>query len=87
LPEAYTNQHQTLAGLLQDNYNLLSNADQFPEEPFGCCNKAQFLYEVEINGLFSLNVVNIQYIKEWFLVVELAKTFSFIKKLTPNDQV
>jgi hypothetical protein len=76
-----------LAGLLQDNYNLLSNADQFPEEPFDCWDKAQLLYEVETNGLFSMHALNIQIVKDWFQVIELTKTFLFIKNLKPNDQV
>jgi hypothetical protein len=87
LPEAYTIRHRTLAGLLQDNYNLLSNADQFPEEPFDCWDKAQLLYEVETNGLFSMHALNIQIVKDWFQVIELTKTFLFIKNLKPNDQV
>jgi hypothetical protein len=76
-----------LAGLLQDNYNLLSNADQFPEESTGCWNKAEFINELETNGLFSMNALNIQYVKDWFQVAELAKSFAFIKELCLDDQV
>jgi hypothetical protein len=76
-----------LAGLLQDNYNLLSNADQFPEEPIGYWDKAQFIEDVETNGLFSLHALNIQYIKDFFIVLELAKAFPFFKELELKDQV
>jgi hypothetical protein len=86
LPEAYTNRHQNLTGLLQDKHNLLGNANQFPEEPVGW-NKAQFIHDVETNGLFSMHELNIQSVKDWFLMVELAKTFPFIKELSLNDQV
>jgi hypothetical protein len=87
LPDTYTSRHETLADLLQDNYNLLANAEQFPEESFGGWDKAQFIEELETNGLFSLHALSLQCIKDWFLLVELSKTFSFIKKLEPNDQV
>jgi hypothetical protein len=87
LPEAYTNRHQTLAGLLEDNYNMLANVDEFPEEPFGGWDKAKFIEEVETNGLFSLHALNLQFLKDWFLLVELVKAFPFIKNLEPNDQV
>jgi hypothetical protein len=86
LPEAYTNRHQNLAELLQDKHNLLGNADQFPEELFAW-DKAQFIEEVEKNGMFSMHEVNIHYVKDWFLMVELAKTFPFLKELDINDQV
>jgi hypothetical protein len=76
-----------LAGLLQDNYNLLGNAKQFPEESFSCWDKVQFLYDVETNGLFSLHALNIQYITDWFIMLELAKAFPSIKELELNDQV
>jgi hypothetical protein len=75
-----------LAGFLQDNYNLLANADQFPDEPIGW-DKAHFINELETNGLFSMHALNISYVKDWFIVLELAKTFPFIKNLEPNDQV
>jgi hypothetical protein len=75
-----------LAELLQDKRNLLGNANQFPEEPVGW-NKAQFIEEVETNGIFSMHQLNIQCVKDWFLMVELAKTFPFIKELCLNDQV
>jgi hypothetical protein len=85
LPEAYTNRHQTLVGLLQDNHNLLGNANQFPEEPFGW-DKAQFIEEVEANGLFSFHAM-IHYVKDWFIVVEFTKTLPFFKELSISDQV
>jgi hypothetical protein len=75
-----------VAGLLQDNYNLLANADQFFEEPIGW-DKARFVNEVETNGLFSLHALNIQYIKDWFIVLELAKAFPLFKELELKDQV
>jgi hypothetical protein len=87
LAETYTNRHQTLAGLLQDKYNLLSNADQFPEEPFGYWDKAQFINELETNGLFSMHALNIQYVKDLFQVAELAKSFAFFGELCLDDQV
>jgi hypothetical protein len=87
LPEAYTNRHETLAGFLRDNYNLLANADQFHEESFGVWDKAQFINELETNGLFSLHALNIQYIKDWFLLVELVKAFPFFRELELKDQV
>jgi hypothetical protein len=87
LPEAYINRHQTLAGLLDDKHNLLGNAAQFPEELFSCWNKAQFIEDVENNGMFSMHELNVQFVKDWFIMVELAKTFPFIKELSLNDQV
>jgi hypothetical protein len=86
LPEAYINRHQTLAGLLQDNYNLLSNADQFPEEPFGW-DKAQFLQEIDTNGLLSMHALHKHAVNDWFIMVELAKTLAFFKQLDLDDQV
>jgi hypothetical protein len=87
LPEAYTNRHKTLAGFLKDNYNLLANADQFHEESFDCWDKAQFIKELETNGLFSLHSVSIHTVNDWFTVVELAKALPFFKSLCLNDQV
>jgi hypothetical protein len=75
-----------LAGLLQDNENLLGNADHFPEEPFGW-DKAELLHEIETNGLLSMNAIHKQTVKDWFLMVELAKTLSFFKQLNLDDQV
>jgi hypothetical protein len=87
LPKAYTNRNETLAEFLRDNYNLLANADQFHEESFGGWDKARFITEIETNGLFSLHALNIQYIKDWFLIVELAKAFPFFRELELKDQV
>jgi hypothetical protein len=75
-----------MAGLLQDKHNLLGNANQFPEEPVGW-DKAQFIHDVETNGLFSMHELSVQSVKDWFIIVELAKTFPFIKELCLNDQV
>jgi hypothetical protein len=76
-----------LAELLQDNYNLLGNANQFPEEPFGGWNKAKFIEDVENNGIWSMHEFGVQCVKDWFIMVELAKAFPFIKDLSINDQV
>jgi hypothetical protein len=75
-----------LALFLQDNQNLLANADQFPEEPVGW-DKAQFLYEIETNGLLSMHALHKHAVKDWFLMVELAKTLTFFKQLDLDDQV
>jgi hypothetical protein len=86
LPAAYTDRYETLAGLLNDNYNLLEDANQFHQEHDGW-DKAQFIAELETNGLFSMHALNIQHTKDWFLIIELAKTFSFFRELELNDQV
>jgi hypothetical protein len=75
-----------LALILQDNQNLLAKADQFPVEPFGW-DKAQFLYQIETNGLLSMHALHIHAVKDWFLIVELAKTLPFFKQLNLDDQV
>jgi hypothetical protein len=86
LPEDYTNRHPSLAGLLQDNENLLGNADQFPEESVGW-DKSQLMYEIDTNGLLSMHTLHKQTVKDWFLMVELAKTLAFFKQLHLDDQV
>jgi hypothetical protein len=86
LPETYTKRHKTLALLLQDNYNLLANADQFVEIQF-CCDKAQFLHDMETNGPFSMHALNVQIVKDRFIMVEFAKTLAFFNQLNLEDQV
>jgi hypothetical protein len=74
-----------LSGLLQDKYNLLANAHQFPEEPIGW-DKAQLIHEMDTNGLFSLNVMTVHAITQSFLNVEMAKMLPFFSQLDLNDQ-
>jgi hypothetical protein len=74
-----------LSGLLQDKYNLLANADQFPEEPIGW-DKAQLIRDMDMNGLFSLNAITVHPVNDLFLTVEMAKTIPFFSQLDLNDQ-
>jgi hypothetical protein len=64
----------------------LSKADLFPDEPIGW-NKAQFLHEVETNGMFSMHAMTVHVINDLFLTAEMAKTLTFFKQLDMNDQV
>jgi hypothetical protein len=66
---------------------LLANTDQFPDEPVGYCDKAKFINEVETNGIFSMHAITIHFVKDWFVLVELAKALPFFKSLCLNDQV
>jgi hypothetical protein len=86
LPDTYTNRHQTLALILQDNQNLLPKANQFPVEPIGW-DKAQLLHEIDTHGLFSMHVLHKQAVKDWFLMIELTKTLAFFKQLNLDDHV
>jgi hypothetical protein len=64
----------------------LANADQFPEESAGW-DKAQFLHEIETNGLLSMHALHKQAVKDWFLIIELTKKLAFFQQLNLDDQV